>query len=586
MKTWRNISFVLALSLLSVLGAKAQVQFVAKSNYTSVGRNEQFKVTFTINAMGSGFKAPDFSNFIVLQGPLSSRRNVRTLRSVEQVTSFTYVLRPRQLGNYTIGSAKIEAKSKTFKTKPFTVKVLKNSPRGDDPNDPYNIAARSAFIKVFPSKTTVYQGEPLVCAYKLFYKTNYGTPILQSTPDFSGFYHTKIEPKGIRPKTETYKGQKYKSGVIAQEILIPQRSGSLKPGQAEFYLPTQIYIRQGGFRMPQVINQTSIAQFPKITVKPLPEEGKPSDFSGAVGQYKFSVKASRSEVPATESVTLRISLSGKGNIKLVDAPAPELPSAFEIYDPELKEKIAVNGAGMSGSKTYDYLLIPRYGGTYKIPAISFTYFDPESKRYKTLQSEEIEITVTGGSAQPDSDGTIAGGETEKVGFIGSDILFIKTDTGRFTKKGQSFLDSSVFYAGMGFGGISLAGMFTYFLLVSNRKRDQNQVRQQKASKLARKHLSQAKKELDQNNKDGFYLALTSALWGYFSDKFSIPNSKLSKELIEETLLEKGLNSETRTRVSEMMNRAEMARFTSTTSFNVQEDYDETALLITQIEAEL
>ncbi len=581
--------FWLPLLLLSVFAAEAQVKFTASANRTEVGRNEQFKVEFSVNASGNGFTAPDFSNFQVLQGPSrSSSIQIVNFQRNESL-SFSYILRPKQTGTYTIGPASIEVNGKTYTSQPLTIKVLNESPRANDPNDPYSIAARSAFIKIIPSKTTVYQGEPFVASYKLYFKTNIGRYSLQDEPDYTGFYREKVELKAISSEPEMYRGERFEAGIIDQSVLIAQRSGSIKPGLLEVQIPTAVPTNKRDFfgrPLSQTINQTSTDNFPTIRVKALPEDNKPSDFSGAVGKYRFDVSLSREELSATESVTLKVTLSGDGNIKLVDAPKPQVPNAFEVYDPEYKESIRVSGSGMQGSKTYEYLLVPRYGGTYKIPPMTFSFFDPQRERYETITSDELEVKVTGGAAQPATSKGMSGGETEKVGFIGKDILFIKTDPGRFTKKGQSYLGSTAFYTIAGLGGAAFAGMLIFFFLVTNRKKDYRRERSQKASKMARKHLAQAKKELGTQNKEAFYQALTSALWGYFSDKFSIPNSKLSKDVIEENLISRGVNTETTERVVAMMNRAEMARFTSTASYSPKEDYEETALLITQIEREV
>ncbi len=569
--------------------AGAQISFTADASHTEVGRNEAFKVQFTVNANANNFKAPSFSGFRIEQGPsryvesqyINGRGSVKL--------SFTYVLRATQTGTLTIGPASVEVDGQQYSSNSISIKVTEKSPRANDPNDPYSIAARSAFVKIYVNKSSAYVGEPIVATDKLYFNTNINTPSLQEAPDYAGFYKTDIDVKAKGAETEIYNGQSFKTAIIGQKVLIPQKSGVLRPGNMELTIPTQVATNQRnifGQRVAQTINQNSIANFPPINVKPLPEANKPTGFDGAVGNYKFEVEVSRNELSASESVTLKVTLSGSGNIKLIEAPKPVVPNAFEVYDPEVKDRLQVNSGGMSGSKTYEYLLIPRYGGTYKIPPLTFSYFDPQRERYQTITSDELQITVTGGAAQPAGENGMVAAETEKVGFIGRDILFIKTDAGRFTKKGESFLDSSTFYVIAGSSGLLFAGMLGYFFLVYNRQRDYRAERSIKASKLARKHLAKAKKELDKNNKEAFYLALTSALWGYFSDKFSIPNSKLTKELIEETLSERGLNAETNMRLMEMMNRAEMARFTSTASFDTARDYEETALLITQIDKEV
>jgi len=578
--------FFFVVIVLVGFSAAAQVSFTSRVNKNHVGKNEEFTLTFTVNAMGRNFQAPDLSDFYVLRGPSRSQSTqiINFERSEEM--SITYVLRPKAKGMLSIGSGTIVVDGTEYRSQPLTIQVSEESPRKDDPNDPYAIAATSAFIKAVTTTTTVYQGEPFVASYKLYFNADIGRFEVLEQPDFTGFYKNDIEIKTIKQDQEMYKGARFNTGIIAQMVLIPQRSGSIRPGLVEVKLPTAIPTNRRdifGRRMTQTVNQTSTDNFPGIMVKPLPNKGRPSNFDGAVGDYQLDVSLSREELTANESVTLKIKLTGKGNIKLVDLDKPEIPAAFEAYDPKYSENIAVNGSGMRGSKTYEYLLIPRYGGTYKIPEIRFSYFDPGKERYETLVSREREIKVTGGKPMPGANGVVASGEKEDVNFIGKDILFIKTKSGNLKKKGESFITSTGFYAGLATIGATFAVMLGFFLFTANRKVDMSRTRSLKASKKARKHLSAARKQMDQGNKEAFYLELSSALWGYFSDKFSIPQSTLSKEVIHDRLLEKGIDNETADHVSEIMNRAEMARFTSIDTTTPEKDYEETALLITKID---
>lgn len=587
MKLLSNI--LLTVFLITGHLAMAQVRFTASVNKNHVGKNEEFTLQFTVNAMGHNFQAPDLSDFYVLRGPSRSQSTqiINFERSEEM--SISYVLRAKTTGMLSIGAGTIEVGGTEYRSQPLAIQVSEESPRKNDPNDPYAIAARSAFIKAITSKSTVYQGEPFVASYKLYFNADIGRFEILEQPDFTGFYKSDIEIKTIKQDREMYKGEQFNTGIISQMVLIPQRSGSIRPGLVEIRLPTAIPTNRRdifGRRMTQTVDQTSTDNFPGITVKPLPERGKPSNFDGAVGDYSMDVSLSREELTANESVTLTIKISGTGNIKLVDIEKPEIPAAFEAYDPKYSENITVNGSGMRGSKTYEYLLIPRYGGTYKIPEIKFSYFDPRKERYETLTAPEREITVTGGTPMPGNNGGVPSSEKEDVNFIGKDILFIKTKNSGFRKKGESFITSTGFYAALGTIGATFVGMLGFFLFTSNRKVDMRQTKSLKASKMARKHLSQAKKEMDAGNSEAFYLELSSALWGYFSDKFSIPQSKLTKELIYETLMDKGIDKSTADHVNDIMNRAEMARFTAASNTTPKKDYEETALLITKIDSQV
>lgn len=579
----------LLLICLTMVSASAQVSFKVKVSKKEIGKNENLKVEFKVNAKGSNFKGPDFRNFQVLEGPHPNFSTFMDNYGVRYDVTYLYYVRPRKTGNLTIGPASITVEGNTYKTKPVTVKVSATSPRSSDPNDPQNVAARNAFVKAATSKTEVYQGEPLVGFYKVYFKTDIGNPNLLEEPDFTGFYKEDIEIKRIQTQTETYKGERYTTGVIRRVLLVPQRSGNIDLGSVEVQIPTQIPTRRRDFfgrPVTKTVNQISTAPFPRIVVKPLPEEGRPSDFDGAVGHFDLDVSISRDEVNANESLTLRVKLSGKGNIKLLEVPKPEIPSAFEAYDPKYSENISIGAAGMRGSKTYEYLLIPRYGGTYKIPAFKYSYFDTKAKKYKTLSSPEFEVTVVGGKEQPGGSGGIVSAQKEGVDFINKDILFIKTQAGKLRKMDTPFFGSVLFYSLLGGSSALWLGLIGFFMASSGNKESFAQRRSQKAGKVARKHLSLAVKELNSGNKDSFYTELSTALWGYFSDKLGISQSQVSKENIEALLKEKNIDPALISELREIMDRAEMARFTSVGGSAPQKDYDETVRIITSIEKQL
>lgn len=579
---------LLLLLMLTGIVASAQTEFTAKVNRNPVGKNERFTLSFVLNANGHTFKAPDLSDFRVLGGPNRSQstRIVNYEMSVEN--SFSFVLQALEEGTYSIGPASIVSDGKTYRTDPITIKVTKESPRSSDPNDPYRQASENAFMRVLASKTTVYKGEPFVGSYKIYFQNRVGSPQLIEEPDFTNFYRENLQLDRIETQTENYRGENYTTGIIRQMVLIPQRSGSLSPGEVQMEIPTQIPTNRRDFfgrQLMRTVNQVASSNFPTIEVLPLPERGKPAGFDGAVGNFDMTVSLSRDELRADESVTLKIELEGRGNIKLVEAPEPEIPNAFEAFDPKFSESIHVGSSGMSGRKTYEYLLIPRYGGEYKIPAISFSYFNPATRSYKVIRSEPMTIKVTGGTRPPAGLNGDEAAASEKVDFIGKDILFIKTDPGSLKAEGGSFLNSGTYYAVLALILLAFAGMLAYFLF-SRRSRDFRQERSAKAGKVARRRLAAARKELQANNRDSFYQALATALWGYFSDKLGIPQSNLSKEEIAGELESHGVEPELTGRVETMMNRAEIARYTSIGGNDPQQDYNETVEILTQIEAKL
>ncbi len=589
MCSYAKILLGVALFSLS-FSAWSQVSFTAKANRTIVGKNEEFTVEFRVNSRGKDFKAPSFENFRVLSGPNTSFSSYMDNSGIRQVASYSYILRPVREGTYNIGQASIRAEGKTYRTQPLTIKVTAQSQKPSNPNDPRSKAAKNVLLRVITNKTSLYQGEPLVASYKVYFSTDIGNPEMLEEPDYTGFYRKDIDIKRITTRRERYQGKDFTTGTIRQMVLIPQRSGSIKPGAVEYKIPTQISSGRRdifGRMIGKTVNLNISRDFPTLEVKPLPLKNQPSDFSGAVGNYKLDVSLSRTEVTADESITLKIKVSGSGNLKLLEIPEPEVPSAFEVYDPKYSEKISVGATGMNGSKTYEYLLIPRYNGDYKIPPVSFSYFDPDEKRYKTINSEEFTVKVSGGSNQPaTTGGQIAVPGKENVDFINEDILFIKTDIGKLQDKNKTFYGSRLFYGILLGLGLAFLAMLTYFFTAYNRQGDLIKAKQQKASKLARKHLGQAKKELSNNQKEAFYTALSNAIWGYFSDKLNIPLSKMTKETIIENLTEKGIDGELIEKVTEIMGKAELARFTSISDSDPASDYEKTTVVITDIEKQL
>ena len=588
----RVVHIILSAFLLVGVHLGAQVKFYAGVNKPQVGKSERFQVSFTLNAEGRSFQAPDLNDFKILSGPnkSTSMRIVNFERSVEN--TYSYVLTPRKTGDFKIGKASIVVEGKTYYTEPLIIKVKESSQSGNDPNDPYVRAKQKAFFRVLSSKTTVYQGEPFLVSYKLYFSTGVSRPEIANEPSFTGFYKSPLNINRISTTTESYRGSNYNTGIIRQLVLIPQQTGLIEPGVVDLRIPTEIPTNQRdifGRRISRTVVQDASRKFPKINVLPLPERGKPSSFSGAVGQYKLDVSVNRNELAADESLSLKVKISGKGNIKLIDNPEPEIPSAFEAFDPKYTEDIKVNAGGMSGSKTYEYLLIPRYGGTYKIPSVQFSYFDPNSKSYRTLSSKPIEVKVTGGKEQPTSESNAPGltyQGKEKVDFINDDILFIDTDASKIKKVKGPFLGSSTFFSLLSLLLIAWFLVLGSYYYRKKRSSDTRLVKSRQAGKKARKHLKQAKKAMTSGEKEKFYEALSTALWGYFSDKFHIPMSKMSKDLILEELSQRKLGSDLREGIQEILNRAEMARYTDVGTNKPETDYELAAKLLTEIENQL
>ena len=573
----------------------AQTQFTAKANRTTVGKHDEFTLTFSINAEGSQFKGPAnlSRDFYILGGPNQSSSTTIVNGNFSQTRSYSYSLRPRKEGTFTIGAASIRSKGKTYKTKPIKIKVTAQAQRSKNPNDPQNVAAENIFLRAFINKRKPYQGEPIVVTYKLFFNLNISGIEFAEEPDFNGFYKHNIElPDRPNISKESYKGKTFSVATVKQMVLIPQKYGTpeLEPLQmrVQAAVPTK---RRDFFGMPMTKNVNYMAVSPalKLEVKALPLAGKPADFSGAVGDYSFNVDISKTEIEANESVSIKLKIRGKGNMKLFDLPELNVPTAIEAYDPKYGENITINAGGMKGNKSNEYLLIPRYKGTYKIPPIEFNYFDPVKEQYRTLSSAELLIRVSGGEALPEGGGTqgVTSSGKEQVDFIGKDILFIKTGTPVFSKKGRHFVGSALFYILLALPFLLLALLLVVRKRLQARNADTALVRNRKAGKVARKHLANAQKSLSGGDEALFYEELAKAIWGYLSDKLSIEQADLNKEKVSEVLKAKGIDEALIRQLLATLDHCEFARFApGSGAAKMQDDYSQTETLISTIENKL
>jgi hypothetical protein len=325
-----------------------------------------------------------------------------------------------------------------------------------------------------------------------------------------------------------------------------------------------------------------------IDVQPLPETGKTSSFSGAVGDYSYKVELSKNSVKANEGIDLIITLTGKGNIKLVEAPKINFPEDFETYDPKIKDNISVGANGVSGTKTFDYLFIPRHEGDYKLNDLSFTFFNPAKNEYITIPSPELSIHVEKGDESSNAAANVyTPNRKEDLKVLGNDIRYIKTNDLHLKNKEDYFFGSLIFYSGI----VSPFLAFIFLLLFKKKReelnKDQVAVKSRKATKMAKKRLSQAEVHLGSNNKESFYLEISQSLYGYIGDRFNIPGADLNKENISGILKSRSVSEETTAKLISTLDNCEFARYApGAVSADLQSIYNDTVELITKIEHEI
>ncbi len=581
----RSSLLIVVFSLLTQ-GLLAQVEFRTKVSQREVRVGQKFQVEFTVNQEGRGFRPPSFPGFEVLDGPNYAVNTFRDNRGTRFQLSYGYILRAKEVGEYTIDPAFIRVESKTYRTEPVKIKVVKKKSTAQSRN------RERIFLKAIVSDNEVYEGEPIFAKYRLFYRVDLFQHQFTEEPDFQGFYKEEIEQNQIQRESEYLDGQQYYAADLRKLVIIPQKAGTYSPGNVALSAPIRYNTGQRdyfGFPIRNTKKVDLSESFPTIKVKPLPDKGRPQNFSGAVGQYKLNTEISTTELNTDGSISLKIRLEGKGNIKLADLPKVEFPSAFEVFDPEIKERSKVGAFGMEGYKEIEYLLVPRYSGTYKIDPVQFSYFDPRKKKYIRLESEPFEITVNGenGAAPAQrSAPRAANAEREAVDFINKDILFIKTQAGKWNKHGSSFLGSQLFWIILAAILLMAVGLILWWLRIRSELENRDSLRIQRAAKAARKKLRNAKKALKGEDPERFYQELEVAIYGFFSDKLNVGKSQMNKEFLEERLNTAAASKENIEALIKLLEKCEMARYTGLKIDAAAQDFEHAGELLTEIDKQL
>lgn len=574
---------ILITTVLFSAGVSAQTAKLVASSKNVVAVGEQFRLTYTLNAKGSGLKPPSLSDFDILAGPHTSQSSsiqfINGQMSQSVTNTYTYILRGKSEGKFTVGPAEITVDGAVIESNSLTIEVVKgasattqnngNTNSGDNGATQTNIediSGEDLFVRVNVSDKKVYQGEHIYVEIKVYTKLNLAGFEDMKFPAFNGFWSQEIEtPSQVNLVRENVNGQIYEVGTLKKLLLFPQRSGELEIEPFELDCVVRQQVRRksrsifdnffGGW---QNVQKKVIS--PKITiqVKDLPGK-KPEGFNGAVGDFQLESSIDNREVNTNDAITYKIKISGNGNLKLIDAPKIEFPADFEVYDPKESNNISVSAAGARGSKTIEYLLIPRYAGEFVIPALPLSYFDPKTKSYKTLTTEEYKIKVNKGDGEENTT-VVSNLSKEDIRFIGSDIRFLKTEPATFVLKGNHFFGSWPFIL------LYVASLALFGVVVVLRreaiKRNSNAalVRNRKASKVSKKRLKQAGVYLKEGNKEKFYDEIQKALWGYLSDKLIIPIADLSKDSAREALTRQGAEEELISKFITTMDSCEFARY--------------------------
>lgn len=590
--------------ILSISGVYAQKTSFSAQAPKMVAVGESFRVTYTLNAKGSNLKVPPFENFNLISGPSPSESSSVTIvngqMSKSVSISYSYVLEAKSVGKFKIPSASISVEGKNITSNEVQIEVVAGNSNKKQTNQNQNQQTASSneingddlFVKTNISKSTLYKGEHLIATIKLYTKLNLVGFEGIKLSDFKGFWVQDLEDnkKQYSIEQENVDGEIFNIVLLKKVLLIPQQGGDIyiEPTEIECVIQQQIKNSRRSFfddffGSVQNVKKKVVSPKVKISVKDLPSNS-PASFNGAVGSLNMKAEIDKLEAKTNDAITLKVTISGDGNLKLLNEPKIEFPTDFEVYDAKITDKISNNANGSSGSKTFEYLMIPRYAGKFTIPSFEFSYFDVKSGKYVSQNSDDFELNIEKGNEDENST-IVSNFAKEDVKFIGKDIRFIKTDKFDLQNIG-SYIYGSTMYV-LSFPTLFLAFLIILFLRRKRIRENANMmlVKNRKANKMAQKRLKLANKFLKENNQSAFYDEILKALWGYLSDKLGISLADLSKDNVIETLQKYEF-----TEIAELSNiidNCEFARFAPEASGqNMDEMYDATMKMIGKIDNQI
>ena len=603
-----------------------QAKFYASLNTKTIPLNQNFQLSFTIeNANGQNLRLPNLNDFQVLSGPNTSQSMQWVNGASTQSATYSYILRPTKEGTFKIGKATVNIAGANVESNELQITVTapqqqnaqqqqRRSPNPltfdpfedpfsamDEAEEPAESSAdlekqirENVFLKMTTSQNEVYVGEHIVATLKLYYRLNFGNVQMTKSPKFDGFWSQEITiPQNQKPKVENVNGQQYYVMEVQKYNLYPQRSGTLQIAPAELNMIVQVQTQRrrdiwsmfsgGGL---QNLNYKPTSNIANIRVKEPPKANQPKGYNGAVGQFSFETKLSSKEAKTDEAITLTVKVSGSGNLNTIEIPKPLFPEEFEVFDPKTKEDIS---NGISGYKQYDYLIIPRQPGSYKIESLSFSYYDPNKEKYFSLSSPEFAVNVTGTPSQSIVQNNNT--PTEKTGAspianLGKDIRYIHTDETAL-ESASSFVSSPLHF------GLMFSPIFLFMGLIAVKRKNDKDAKDivgsklRRAKKMAKKRLTNAEQHLKANAPKLFYDEISRAVLGYLSDKLLIAVADLSKENIGEKLAEKNVASALIDETRQLLENCEFALYTNQTSpANMDQQYQSAIQLISSLEEAL
>ncbi len=574
------------ISLFTLTAFAQEVQLTATVSKNKLGVNQRLRIQFSINKQGGdNFTPPNFKNFKVVGGPTHSVNQSWVNGKESFLQSYTYIIQPKAKGEFNIPAASIEFKGKKLQSEPIKIIVLDAVEIPKNPNDPNYIAEQNIHLVAEISKSNPYVGEGVYVEYKLYISQNisvYDYAVTEA-PQYNGFWNQDIKLNGLPVKMGKYNDEPYRYVVLKRALLIPTKSGKLTIDPMKMDIQIGVPTGRGDFfGNPITKNIRRDFASPKkiIRAKELPVEGKPENFNGAVGDFTFDITSSKNVLKANETSQIKVAVAGKGNLKLFEIPKIKTPSELEVYTPEHKERVNVTPSGIRGLVSDLYTVVPQYKGKYKIPNVSFSYFNPKEKKYHTIISEDLFVEVLEGKELvTNSDAnTVA---KQDISTTGKNFRYIQTKTTFQPIETSNFFQSNLFYTLLFLPLVSIP--IGIFIAKKNEEKSKDIIgnKQRKADRLARKYLSEAKKQL--GKKEAFYEALERALHNYLKAKLGIETSDISQQKITDLLVQKNMDSSTVTSFIEVLDHCDFARYTPFTNLQMNDEYEKAKRVIAELD---
>lgn len=575
----RIYRYMLVLGLVFVTSAAAwaqEITFTAQVDRNTIAVGEYVKYTLSLGNSRDRFEAPSFGGMMVVQGPFDNSSFTIINGRMSGTTSRTWVLTATAPGKYTIGSAKVRVGGGVIETEPISIEVAKGSGSQADPHAAQG-QSRDAnlFTTISLNKNKAYVGEQVVATYTLYSRYSGLETTKMDMPKLDGFWAENVETGEVTwdKQLATINGLQYRTAVIKRQVLIPQRAGKLRVSP----FTMECVVNRSFFNRGTALEIKSNAV--DVTVTALPGNA-PASFKGAVGEMEMVVKADRTSLKANEAIDLQVTYAGKGNLKLMEAPTMNFPSDFETYDPKVVDKISVTGAGMSGSRSYQYLVIPRHEGEFTLDPISFTYFDTRTGNYRTITGPTLTFQVSAGEG-----GSVSVQRPNKsdVQVLGKDIRYIRTGDLALRPAGKHLFGSLSWLAGMG------APVLGFILFLGWRRKQEAQLndvvgmRRKQADRVARKHLGQAEAALKSSDRNAFYDALGKALHGYIGDKFGLGPAEINAAKLRERYGRYTEGEALATEYIGLLEVCDMARYAPVEEKPRQQVYEQAVALIGRTE---